>query len=54
MTTYLVCKNCNQRFESPIQVENLDNPGFDIQNITLTCPICFKSMVLRKEDMFNE
>lgn len=54
MTTYIVCKNCNQRFASPIQVENLDNPGISIENVTITCLICFRSMALKKEDMFNE
>jgi len=54
MTTYIMCKNCNKRFESPIQVKNLDNPGISIENMSLTCPLCFQPMVLNKEDMFNE
>ncbi len=54
MTTYIMCKNCNQQFESPIQVENLNNPGVRIENVSLTCPLCFQPMTLNKEDMFNE
>lgn len=54
MTTYIMCKNCNKKFKSPIQVEDLNNPGVGIENVSLTCPLCFQPMVLNKEDMINE
>ena len=54
MTTYIFCKNCNQKFKSPIQVKNLENPDVNFQNVPSNCPLCGQSMELKKEDMFNE
>ena len=38
MTTYLFCKNCNQKFKSPIQVKNIENPILDWDKFTFSGP----------------
>ena len=52
MTTYVICKNCNGKFKSPIQVENLDTNILQ-GNITI-CPLCNKETTYGNENMINE
>ena len=52
MTTYVICDNCNGRFESPIQVENLETNT--IQGNRSICPLCHEKTFVEIRNMINE
>lgn len=50
--TYIICRNCGEKFESPIQVPNLNITK--IEKNTITCPFCNKETLIGNDNMVNE
>ena len=52
MTTYVICDNYGNKFESPIQVANLETVV--IQGNRTICPNCNQETLVENRNMLNE
>ena len=52
MTTSVICDDCGEKFESPIQVSNLETNS--VEGNRVDCPHCGQMTLAENRNMINE